>query len=79
MALTAVVTLFALHRRLPLRLGKLGLSVAGSALVVGGASVLVWSILRQLDPGAYMLRFLISGAIFGVVLVGGVLKLRKRR
>ncbi len=63
-AVTAVITLLMLHRKLPLKLGQLGVSILRSSVIAGTAGVASWGTLNQWASSADWVRVLLSFGVF---------------
>ena len=70
MALTVCVMAWGLHRKLPLPLGQLGLSLLRSAVVAALAGGAGWLAVSALDEPGYLLKAVVASAVFGIVQAG---------
>ncbi len=76
MALTVAVMAWGLHRKLPLPLAAVAVSLLRSAIVAGIAGACAWYAVGTLAPRAYLWRLVVASAVFGVVQAAAATVLR---
>jgi putative peptidoglycan lipid II flippase len=76
MMLTVAALLLALHRKTPLPLGAMAISIARSMGIAGAAGGAAWAVDVAVGLDGYLLRGVLVSAVYGVLALGAAFVLR---